>query len=446
LIGTLIVALDSTIVGIALPQIGASLGAGRNIQWVITANLLAVSMSMPAAGWIANRLGAKPVFLVSLAAFSVASLGAALAPSLGFLIAARALQGLCAGIVNPVSMTIVLDLFAPAERGRAMGIWGLVAMSAPAVGPTFGGYLVTAVSWHWLFLPNVPIGILGAIAGRRLLVGTPRRAQGSLDIVGLLLGGSGLALFIFALAQSRRWGWDAPATIGCLVAGLLLLVVFGRHALRSKEPLLELRLARTPVFTASLVIIALVTLPQYARAVFVPLQLEDLRGYSALKVGVILTPSAVMTAISMAIGGRLVDRMGARRPAVLGCVLMLLGAAGNAFNSPTTSLAWIAFSLAVQGLGVGIVMIPVTVVGLNAIADRSMAHASTIRSLTNQVAAAISVASLFALINARLATADSVNGSQAAYNSVFIVAMVALVIGIVVSLRLPTLDSRSPRR
>jgi EmrB/QacA subfamily drug resistance transporter len=323
-----------------------------------------------------------------------------------------------------------------------MGIWGLVAMSAPAVGPTFGGYLVTAVSWHWLFLPNVPIGIIGAIAGRRLLVGTARRAQGSLDIVGLLLGGSGLALFIFALAQSRRWGWSDPATIGCLVAGLALLASFTRHALRSSAPLLELRLARTPVYMSSLVIIGLVTLPQYTRAVFVPLQLESLRGYSALKVGVILTPSAVMTAISMSIGGRLVDRRGARWPAVAGCLLMMIGAAGNAFISPTTSVVWIAASLAVQGMGVGIVMIPVTVVGLNAIADHAMAHASTIRSLTNQVAAAISVAAIFALVNARLAAASTVDGAQAAYNSAFIVAMVALALATVVALRMPSRGSR----
>lgn len=438
----MIVSLDSTIVGIALPQIGESLHAGNNIQWVVTANLLALSVSMPAAGWVANRLGAKPVFLVSLAAFSGASLCAALAPNLWFLIAARAAQGMCAGIFNPVSMTIVLDLFAPEERGRAMGVWGLVAMSAPAVGPTFGGYLVTAVSWHWLFLPNVPIGIIGAIVGRRLLVDTARRAQGRLDIVGLALGGSGLALFIFGLAQSRNWGWGDPATVGCLLAGLALLVTFTLHALRSAEPLLELRLTRTPVYLSSLLVIGLVTLPQYTRAVFVPLQLERLRGYSALKVGVILTPSAVMTAISMSVGGRLVDRMGARRPAVAGCLLMMLGAAGNAFNSPTTSVAWIAGALAVQGMGVGVVMIPVTVVGLNAIADHSMAHATTIRSLTNQVSAALSVAALFALVNARLASASSVSAEQSAYNSTFIVAMVVLAMAALISWRMPAAGSR----
>jgi EmrB/QacA subfamily drug resistance transporter len=439
----LIVSLDSTIVGIALPQIGKSLNAGSNIQWVVTANLLALAVSMPAAGWVANRLGAKRVFLVSMAAFSVASLAAALAPSLGFLFVARAAQGLCAGIFNPVSMTIVLDLFAPDERGRAMGVWGLVAMSAPAVGPTFGGYLVTAVSWHWLFLPNVPIGIIGAIAGRRLLVDTARRAQGRLDVIGLALGGSGLALFIFGLAQSRNWGWDSPGTIGFLFAGLALLATFTLHALRGAEPLLELRLIRTPIYLSSLLVIGLVTLPQYARAVFVPLQLERLRGYSALKVGVILTPSAVMTAISMSVGGRMVDRTGARRPAVTGCLLMMAGAAGNAFISSSTPDWWIASSLAVQGMGVGLVMIPVTVVGLNAIADHSMAHATTIRSLTNQVSAALSVAGLFALINARLASAGSVSGEQSAYNSAFLVAMVMLGIAAVISWRMPTDAGRS---
>jgi len=409
---------------------------------VVTANLLALAMSMPAAGWISNRFGAKPVFLSALAAFSIASLCAALAPNLGFLIAARAGQGLCAGILNPVSMTIVLDLFAPEERGRAIGIWGLVAMSAPAIGPTLGGYLVTAVSWHWLFLPNVPIGIIGAIAGRHLLVSTPRRKQGRLDVVGLMLGGSGLALFIFGLAQSRSWGWTDLGTIACLAVAIGLLAAFTRHALRVPEPLLELRLARTPVFLSSLVVIGLITLPQYARAVFIPLQLERLRGYSALKVGLILTPSAFTTAISMSIGGRLVDRMGARRPAVTGCALMMIGAAGNAFISPTTSVGWISGSLAVQGLGVGMAMIPVTVVGLNAIAPESMAHATTIRSLTNQVGAALSVAAMFALVNARLALATSVDEQQAAYNSVFIVALVALGIAAVVALRMPATGIR----
>jgi EmrB/QacA subfamily drug resistance transporter len=437
LVGTLIVALDSTIVAIALPQIGRALHAGQNVQWVLTANLLAVAVAMPAAGWIANRLGAKQVFLASLAVFSIASLGAALAPNLGVLIAARAAQGLCAGIINPISMTIVLDLFPPVERGRAMGVWGLVAMTAPAIGPTLGGFLVTAVSWHWLFLPNVPLGLAGAIAGRRLLVESPRRPRSPLDAVGLLLGASGLALFLLTMAQSRRWGWSEPITVICMTTSIVLLGSFAAHALRAEHPLLDLRLVRKPVFGASLVVLALVTVPQYARSVFVPLQFQDLRGYTALKVGVMLTPSAVMTALSMAVGGRLVDRMGARVPATAGCVLMLVGTAGNAFLTVTTPVAWITASLAVQGLGVGMVMIPITVVGLNALHDDALPQASTLRSLTNQAGAATAVAFLFALVNARLASATTVGGSQHAYNTPFQVSIVALVLAIAVSLRLP---------
>jgi len=437
LVGTLIVALDSTIVGVALTRIGRAMDAGPDIQWVVTANLLAVAVSLPAAGWIADRVGAKQVFLTALALFSVASLGAALAPNLAVLVGFRALQGLCAGIINPISMTIVLDLFPPSERGRAMGVWGLVAMTAPAVGPTLGGYLVDAVSWHWLFLPDVPLGIAGAIAGRRLLVDSPVRPRTALDAVGLVLGASGLALFLFALSQSRQWGWGTPRTIGCLVTSLVLLAAFVVHAGRRTQPLLELRLLHTQVFRRSLVVIGLVTVPQYARAVFVPLQFQQLRGYSALKVGAMLTPSAVMTALSMAIGGRLVDRMGARRPAIAGCLLMLVGTAGNAFISSTAPVWWITLALSVQGLGVGMVMIPITVVGLNALPDASLTQASTLRSLTNQAGAAVAVAMLFALVNARLAVAHSTVASQHAYNLAFQVSMVALVVAIAVSARLP---------
>lgn len=438
LVGTLIVSLDSTIVGVALAQIGRAMDAGQGIQWVVTANLLSVAVSLPAAGWLADRFGAKQVFLLALAAFSVASLGAALSPGLGVLVCFRALQGLAAGVINPISMTIVLDLFPPSERGRAMGVWGLVAMSAPAVGPTLGGYLVDAVSWHWLFIPDVPLGLAGAVLGRRLLVASPRRPRRPLDVPGLVLGATGLALFLFALAQSRRWGWGSPAIVGGLAIALVLLTAFVRHAGRVEHPLLELGLLRTPMFRTSLAVISVVTLPQYARAVFIPLELQQMRGLSALRVGAIMTPSAIATALSMAIGGRLVDRAGARLPAMAGCTLMLLGAAGNAFSTPTTSLGWIAAYLTVQGLGVGMVMIPATVVGLNALRDESLTQGSALRSLANQAGAAVAVAVMFAVVNARLASAGDAVARQHAYNSAFGLAMGALVLGIVLSSRLAT--------
>jgi EmrB/QacA subfamily drug resistance transporter len=440
LVGTMMTALDSTIVNIALPQIGRALDAGQNIQWVVTANLLAVAVSLPAAGWLASRTSAKDLFLVTLAVFSLASFAAALAPNLWLLVAARVVQGMCAGVINPISMTIVLDLFPAEERGRAMGVWGLVAMSAPAVGPTLGGYLVTAVSWHWLFFPNVPLGLLGAFVGRRLLVDSPPRPRTPLDVRGLLLGASGLALFLFVLAESRRWGWLQTSTLSLFALSAVLLAAFVRHALRTTHPLLELRLVRTPTFRVALYLIALVTVAQYARSVFVPQQFQVLRGYSALKVGLMLTPSAAATAVSMALGGRLVDRLGARPPIRIGLVCLLLGSLGNAFLATTTPAWWIALALTVQCAGVGLVMIPATVAGLNALDDVVLPQASTVRSLVNQVAAAVGVAVMFAVVNALLAGATDPAGRQRAYNTSFQMAAVAVLVALAVTTRL-----REPR-
>ena len=183
-VGTFMVILDTTIVNVALPQIGIALDDTDGIEWVVTAYLLAVGVGLPATGWLADRFGRKQIFVTSLSIFTLASLGAALAPSLPVLVAIRVLQGLGGGAMMPVGMAMIYELFPPDRRGAALGIWGVAAMAGPAFGPVIGGYLVTEVSWHWLFLVNVPIGV-GAIAlavwllrGHRLPRGPSLRRPG----------------------------------------------------------------------------------------------------------------------------------------------------------------------------------------------------------------------------------------------------------------------------
>jgi MFS family permease len=194
---------------------------------------------------------------------------------------------------------------------------------------------------------------------------------------------------------------------------------------------------RTPTFRIALYLIALVTIAQYARSVFVPQQLQVLRGYSALRVGLLLTPSAAATAVSMALGGRLVDRLGARPPIRIGLVLMLIGTVANAVVTTSTSAGVIAAALTVQCAGVGLVMIPATVAGLNALDDAVLPQASTVRSLVNQVSAAVGVAMMFAVVNALSAGATSAAGRQHAYNATFVIAAVALAVALAVAGRLP---------
>ena len=438
LVGTVMVSLDTTIVNVALPNIRDNLHAGKGIEWVVTAYLLAVAVSQPATGWAADRFGRKRIFILSLTAITIASLLCALAPNLPALIAFRVLQGLGGGALAPVGMAIVIELFPAQRRGRAMSTWGIASMAAPAIGPTLGGYLVTAVSWHWLFLINVPIGTLGVVFGLRVLRDLGYRESRRLDTVGLFLGGGGLALTLFGVTKANDWGWSSSATVASLAVGGASLLAFVFHELRTDQPMIELRMFTIGVFALSMGVTLFTVTAQYTRLVFIPLSLETIRGYTAFRVGLILTPAAVLTAVGMSIGGRMVDRVGARRPMVLGSGLMCLGAFSLAHVGVSTPVTTIVASLSTQGLGFGLCALPGVVVAMNALPARYVAQASALRSLISQVAGATTVAVLSAVVAARLGSGTpTLEKSQTAYDTAFLIASIGLFLALLCSLCFP---------
>jgi len=434
---TTMVSLDITIVNVALHQIAIDLGAGSGIEWVVTAYLLAVCVSQPASGWLADRFGRKPVFLTSLAAFTVASVGCALAPSLGFLIAARVVQGLGGGALIPVGMAMVLGLFPRERHGRAIGIWGLAGMLAPAVGPTLGGWLVTAVSWHWLFLINVPIGVVTFAFGLRLLPELGERHRRPFDGLGLGLGCGGLSIAVLGLSQANEWGWGSAATIGCLLGGLALLAGFVSHELRVDHPLIELRMLGERTFRIAMAVMMFVFVAQFARLVFIPLQLESLRDVSALDVGLLFIPAAIVSAVAMTIGGRIVDRIGPRLPIIIGAASMAVALLAFTQLALDTPLPLIAVILAVQGLGFGLLTPPVLVAGLSDLPPRLVSQGTALRSLLNQVSGAVSVALLGAVVATSAGPDPTPTEAQSAYNNAFAVAAVGVLIALVLATRLP---------
>lgn len=439
LIGTVMVSLDTTIVNVALPQIRENLHAGKGIEWVVTAYLLAVAVSQPATGWAADRFGRKRIFIMSLCSFTAASMLCAIAPNLTALIVFRVLQGLGGGALAPVGMAIVIELFPARRRGRAMSVWGIASMAAPAIGPTLGGYLVTAVSWHWLFLINVPIGTLGVVLGLKVLRDLGYREWRRLDVVGLMLGGGGLAVALFGVTEANDWGWSSPATLATVAGGTLALVAFVAHELHTDQPMLDLRMFRITVFALATIVTWFTTAAQYTRLVFIPLSLENIRGYSALRVGLILTPAALLTAVGMSIGGRMVDRVGARRPMALGSGLMCVGAFSLSHIGVSTPVAAIIASLGTQGLGFGLCALPGVVVAMNALPSRYVAQASAVRSLISQVAGASTIAVLSAIVAVRLGSGTpSLERSQTAYDTAFLVASLGLFAAVLCSLFFPT--------
>jgi EmrB/QacA subfamily drug resistance transporter len=434
---TIMVALDTTIVNVALHPIGEDLGAGAGIEWVVTAYLLAVCAAQPATGWLADRFGRKRVFLVSLVCFTMASALCGLAPTLGLLIAARVLQGLGGGALIPLGMAMALEFFPVDKRGRAMATWGMAAMVAPATGPILGGWLISAASWHWLFFINIPIGIATLIGGVTLLPRGDTVERRPFDLPGLLLGGIGLVVGVLGLSQGSQWGWSAPATIVCMVGGVLLLAGFVVHELHRADPLIELRMFSVRPFRLAVGVTMLVAVAQYARLVFIPLQLQSLRGYSALEVGLLFIPAAISTAIGMHIGGRVLDRIGARRPVVIGCAGVAVAMLVAWRLQLGTPVEVILALMVLQGMSWGLTTSPALVAGLGEVPKRLLSQASAVRALAQQVAGAVSVATLGAVVTARMPDRGGKGEAWDAYGAAYLVAAVAAATAALLALGLP---------
>lgn len=444
LIGTFMVILDTSIVNVALPQISIELESREGVEWVVTAYLLALALATPASGWLADTFGRKNVFITALAVFTTGSLLAALAPNLGFLVGFRALQGLGGGALMPVGLATIYELFPPERRGTALGVWGVAAMSAPALGPVIGGSIATSVSWRWLFLVNVPVGVVGLVAASRWLRETGYRLVRRFDALGLALVGVGLALVLLGSTGAPDRGWGAPSTLALLLVGTFLCVAFVLHVLRTDHPLIDVRMFRVSTFSLSITIISLVTIMQYGRLVFIPLQLQTLRGFTPLRVGVLLVPSAIGAAITMPLGGRLADRIGARIPVLIGTAILSVAAWMLAHLRIDTHELTIAAIIGFQGFGIGLAMMPNTVAGLNSLPHTFVAQSAAVRNMIRQLAGAVGVAVLATVVASRLPPgapgdlgADGIRDAQAAYNTVFLIGCVATVLGFLLALFLP---------
>ncbi|MGH2512796.1 MAG: DHA2 family efflux MFS transporter permease subunit [Candidatus Limnocylindrales bacterium] len=401
LIGTFMVALDQTIVTIALPQIGQGLGATQGIDWVVTAYLLALGVVQPTTGWLADRMGRKNVFLTSVGLFTFGSILSGLAPSLTLLVAARIIQGLGGGAIFPVGMAMMYEQFPRSRRGMALGIWSVGLTVAPAVGPVLGGLIVTQWDWRWLFFINVPIGLVGLLVGARVLPRTGFKDIRPFDGRGVGLVAIALGAGLFALSEANTWGWTAPSTLLLFGLSAVLLAWFVGHELHAPEPVIDVRIFGIRTFSLSLLIVAGLVVVQFGRLVFVPLELESWRGLSALDVGLLLVPAAITAAIAAPVAGRLSDRIGARPLVLAGLAITGLAALLLADVQVDTPIWAIGTVIAVQGLGNGLAMTPNTVAGMNALPQHLIARGTAVRSSIRQVSASFGVAALTALAVAR---------------------------------------------
>ncbi len=441
LFGTFMVVLDTTVVNLGLPSLQRDFHTIEGVEWVVTAYLAAVGVTQMCTGWASDRFGRKAAFVFALTTFTAASALCAVSANLPMLVTARMIQGVGGGLLMPVAMAMIYELFEPEERGRALGYFGIAVMAAPAIGPVLGGGLVSSVGWRWLFLINLPIGVLGIPVAVRFLRDTGFREVRRLDRLGLALSGVGIALLMIGFSRAGSGGWGNPGTLAMLAVSVMLLVIFGRHVLRESEPLVELRIFSNPVFAIGMVVVGLTAVAQFTRLVYVPLELGVLRGINEFRIGLVMLPSALGIAAMMPVGGRMVDRRGARLPVSIGITILAVSFVGLASLGATTPLWVVSGWLLLGGIGSGLSMMAPNIQAMNAVSASQVSQATGLSSVSRQVAAAVGtaiIASIFALVRPDGAPGTiSVDDALGAYRTVFLVAVGVLVVVLVVAQLLP---------
>lgn len=406
LVGMLLAILDATIVNVAIPTLGEDLHTSvSTIQWVMTAYLLAFASAIPPSGWASERFGAKPVWIVSLLVFLTGSALSGLAWSIDALIVSRVIQGVGAGLLMPVGQTILARAAGPQRIGRVMSVIGVPLLLGPIFGPIIGGAIVGGASWRWIFFVNLPVGVLALALAWRLLPQSAPRLGEKLDLRGLLLLSPGLALFVYGMSEAGSTGGFGERALVGISAGVVLVILFTRHALRlGKAALIDVSLFRRRGFAAAAGTNLLVGIALFGALILLPLYYQLVRGESPLATGLLLVPQGLGAAVAMPIAGRLTDEIGARVVVPAGILLALAGTALYTQVGADTPYALLSCALFLIGLGLGSTIVPSMAVAYQAMPRESIAQATSTINVIQRVAGSVGTALLAVVLQRQIAT------------------------------------------
>ncbi|MEB3101731.1 DHA2 family efflux MFS transporter permease subunit [Ferviditalea candida] len=394
--------LDTSIVNVAIPKMMAVFGVNQSqIQWVVTAYALVVGALVPVTGYLGDRFGYKKIFLVALSIFTVGSALCGLAWSNGSMIIFRIVQGLGGGALMPVSMTMMLSMFPPERRGRAMGMFGLSIMFAPAIGPTLSGYITEYSNWRLIFTINVPFGIIDFLLAWYLLKDFNKSVNQRLDIWGLITSSIGMATLLYGVGIVPDKGLYDTEVITFVSIGIISLIAFIIIELNVKEPLLDLRLLKNFTYTLSLIISSIATVILMGSMFLIPVFLQNISHLSSVQTGLVLLPQAIFAGIMMPISGALFDKIGGRILAVTGMLLTSFSLYLTASLDATTSNSTLIFWMVLRSVGTGLMMMPIQTSGMNAIPLNKISRGTALNNTVRQVSSSFGIAWLTLLLTNR---------------------------------------------
>ncbi|MDV7353191.1 DHA2 family efflux MFS transporter permease subunit [Rhodococcus oxybenzonivorans] len=403
-LGAIMSILDVTVVSVALPTFATEFDSTyATVAWTMTGYTLALATVIPLTGWAADRFGTKRLYMTALILFVLGSVLCSFAWDITTLIGFRVLQGLGGGMLMPLGMTIMTRAAGPDRVGRVMAVLGIPMLLGPIGGPILGGWLIEAASWHWIFLINLPIGIVALAAAFIILPSDKPSPSESFDFLGMLLLSPGLALFLFGVSSIPEVGTVASARV--LVSGaigLVLIIAFVFHALRKDHPLIDLRLFKNRQLSVAVITTSLFIVAFMGAGLLFPSYFIQVGGHTTLAAGLLMAPQGIGAMLTMPVAGRLVDKIGPGKIVLTGLPLILVGL-GVFTQVAGDSPAWLLMgALFVMGLGMGCTMMPLMTAAIVTLSNEQVARGSSLMNIVQQTAGSIGTAVMSVVLTNQL--------------------------------------------
>ncbi len=400
---TFLEVLDTTVVNVSLPHIAGSLSATpEEATWTLTSYLVANAIILPLTGWLSGYFGRKRLLMLAVTGFTLSSLLCGIAPSLGFLVVFRLMQGLTGGVLQPMSQAIMLEAFPVEQRGKGMAFWGLGIVVAPILGPVLGGWLTDNYSWRWVFYINLPIGIASLLMTKAFIFDPPylRKPRGRVDFVGigLLVVGIGTLQYILDKGQQEDW-FDSRLIVALTAVSVLSLFLFVIHAIWSADPVLDLRVLKDRTYAAGVSLMTVLGFVLFGSLVMLPLFLQTVLGYPSYQAGTAMAPRGFGAFLAMPLVGILMGKLDPRKMVIGGLTiagLTLFMLSSINLQAGYWDIFWPQF---IQGMSMGLLFVPLSTISMNSIPREKMGNATSLFSLMRNLGAGIGIAAVATMVS-----------------------------------------------
>ncbi|RFU68543.1 DHA2 family efflux MFS transporter permease subunit [Bacillus sp. V59.32b] len=402
MIGAFIAFLNNTLLNIALPSIMVDLDVdATTVQWLTTGFMLVNGILIPATAFLIQKYSVRRLFLVAMGLFLAGTIIAGIAHAFPVLLTARMVQASGSAIMMPLLMNVMLVSFPIEKRGAAMGVFGLILMFAPAIGPTLSGWIIEHYDWRMLFHFVTPIAVIVFLLGFFLLKDKKGKVDIRLDLLSLALSSVGFGGLLYGFSSAGNKGWDSPQVYGTIVIGIAALIWFILRQLKMESPMLNFRIFKYPMFALSSVISMVVTMAMFSGMLLLPIYVQTIRGISPLDAGLMMLPGAILNAFMSPITGRLFDKYGGRMLAIIGLIITTVSTYYFSVLTAETSYTYLTIMHAIRMFGMSLVMMPVSTNGLNELPSRFYPHGTAMNNTLQQVSGAIGTALLVTIMSTR---------------------------------------------